>query len=72
MISCLGFYQTGRSIVVVREAGGLAARVRFPAARHIEDILDSRESNGKGVGKTGVFPWRKPACRQAGIRTDGF
>ena len=29
-------------------------------------------SNKKGVGKTKVFPWRKPACRQAGIETEGF
>ena len=30
------------------------------------------DSNRKGVGKTFVFPWRKPACRRQVLKPNGF
>ncbi len=44
-----------------------------PAAPNYGDFhLAAGREPGKGVGKMGVFPWWKPACRQAGIETARF
>lgn len=41
---------------------------------HIGEVTGSSPvlSTGKGVGKTGVFPWWKPAYRQASVKTAKF
>ena len=50
---------------VVRTIRVRVDRVQFPAARLNEVKEGRRELNGKGVGKTPVFPWRK-------VETEGF